>query len=231
MEITRRAPELTRALFMLVVGLTVALAAAVLFIWLAGEVWEGDVDRMDDTVLAWFVAHRTPLMTDFFTQVTSLGSRTDITILSAGLVGALFLARRPGAALAIAVSTVGSAYISYGLTLVFRRPRPPLDFRLTENSSYAFPSGHTIAAFTFFVTLALLAAGHVRGRALRVFLVTYAFAVGVLVAVSRLYVGAHYLSDVIGGALVGTAWAVTVVVAEHAWRHRRAMPRGIEKPA
>jgi membrane-associated phospholipid phosphatase len=217
-----------------VTGLAFTLIAAVLFIWLAGEVWRGDVDTIDLAVLGWFVEHRTPGWTDFFFTVTSLGSRALLGVVGSGLVVALALLRRWGAALALTTSVLGGILLSQSLKLIFRRPRPPLAERLTENVGYAFPSGHTIAGFAFFVTLALLAASHAPGRALRLFLPTYALVVGTLVAISRLYLGAHFLSDVVGGALVGTGWSVTVVLAEHRWRHRRGSPRRsatVENPA
>jgi undecaprenyl-diphosphatase len=214
------ATQPTRAALVLALGLAFALGAAVLFIWLAGVVWRGQADHLDDRVLHWFVAHRTAWWTGFFVSVTALGSKTIILILGIGLCAALLLARRTGMAAALVASVLGGTILSTALKMVFQRPRPPLAVRLTENVSYAFPSGHTISAYAFFVTIALLAASHVPGRPLRIFLVTYALGVGALVAISRLYVGAHYLSDVVGGALLGTAWAVSVVIAEHVWRHR-----------
>ena len=77
--------------------------------------------------------------------------------------------------------------------------------------SASFPSGHTLASVVFSVTLALLAAAHTRRRRMRAFLVGYSLAIGALVAVSRVYLGVHFPSDVTGGALVGVAWSLTAV--------------------
>lgn len=225
------APELARkqprkmATLLLATGLAFSFGAALLFLWLAGQVWKGDVDGVDNRVLSWFASHRSRPLTDFFEAVTALGSWTLVVVLGAGLAISFLLIRRPGLAGALAASCAGGWLLSSTLKMIVMRPRPPAAFRLTEHASYAFPSGHTIAGFAFFVALALLAATHIPRRGVRLFIVGWALGVGTLVGVSRLYLGAHYLSDVIGGALVGTAWSVTVVMAEHVWRHRSHLAR------
>lgn len=193
-----------------------AVGLAVLTVLVLG----GHFDGVDADVLAWFQTVRTPLGTDIFASMTMFGSRIVNTVLSIGIGVALLLSRRPGAGLAFAGSMLGGLVVSTVIKNAIARARPPGIDPMFEPSGYAFPSGHTAAAFGLFVTLALLVIDHVEGRALRIFCAGYALVIGTLVAVSRMYLGVHYLSDVIGGALVGTGCATAAVLIEHARRHR-----------
>lgn len=102
----------------------------------------------------------------------------------------------------------------------FERPRPKLD-RATVLPDYSFPGGHTMNAVIFYVTIPLIAWA-VAGR--RVGLVALALAVLLAfgVGVSRIYLGYHYLTDVVGGFLAGAAWLLVVGAAFQArpawWR-------------
>jgi undecaprenyl-diphosphatase len=210
---------------LLVVGAVVALASAALFLWLAHEVAGGAVQRFDERVLEWLETHRSAALTSFFLAITALGSTPVIVTLTLGVAIALYLGRHSGMALAVVLTVLGGTVLSNLLKIAYRRARPDMVDHLYQAFGWSFPSGHTIGSVAFFTTIALLAAGHVRGRTLRAFLVGYALFIGLLVAVSRMYIGVHYPSDVAGGLLVGVTWSVTVVSAEHRWRHARRRRR------
>ncbi|MBI4510100.1 MAG: phosphatase PAP2 family protein [Deltaproteobacteria bacterium] len=209
-----------RATATLVLGAAVALAAGILFVRIAYDVYRGEVLHWDMQVLTWIQAHRHPLLTYFFERTTALGSNLILVVVAVGACAALFLSGRRDMAAAIAAALLGGQLLSGGLKLLFARPRPDVP-ALTSARGYAFPSGHAVNSVVFFVTLALLVSGHVKGRALRIFLLLYALFVGALVSVSRLYLGVHYPSDVLGGALVGISWSITVVIFEHLFWHAR----------
>lgn len=206
----------------LATGALIAAACAALFVILANGVLAGAIDDLDERVLHWLAAHRTRYLNEFFLNITALGSRSALAPLAVGVVVALALARRPGMAIAVAAAQLGGGALSRMLKDIVERDRPMVERIVPMPSGHAFPSGHVINSVTFFVTIALLVAGHVQGRKLRIFLVAYALFIGGLVSASRMYLGVHYPSDVIGGVLVGIWWSLLVVLAEKLWRHRAA---------
>lgn len=130
-----------------------------------------------------------------------------------GVAGAFLIARRPWAALAFVVGSAASSGLVQLLKVLFGRARP--EQILVPLESGSFPSGHTANAATVVVLLALL---------LRAWWVAIAGAVYVvLMALSRTYLGAHWVTDTVGGALIGAAMAV-LAWAVLATRLRRERP-------
>ena len=106
---------------------------------------------------------------------------------------------------------------------LFHRQRPVLENPLVTLSSYGFPSGHTMGATLFYGAVAILVAHSVRTWRLRVLIFCIAVAVVVLIGISRIYLGAHYLTDVLGAIAVGLAWLAfcwTGVDTLRRWRGR-----------
>lgn len=133
------------------------------------------------------VDFRNPLLTEFFSNVTVLGSMVFGLILCGGL---FILSRDAG--LTTFLGLCLSATATHLLKLIFSVPRPAVD-NLVEISTYSFPSGHTTVAFSLAVLLSDI------NQSLK----NYLFGIAVLVGLSRIYLGVHYLTDVIAGALIG----------------------------
>ncbi len=123
----------------------------------------------------------------------------------------------------------------YGLSSwIVGRPRPDVE-RLSSAPTESFPSGHVAAALTFYVGLALIVSWHTERRDLR----TLAWTVGTIIPIamiaSRLYLGMHYVTDVIGGLVLGalSLWAALWIarrgVAETADEHDGALPDDLEQ--
>jgi membrane protein DedA with SNARE-associated domain/membrane-associated phospholipid phosphatase len=197
--------------------LTFACTAGALAAWAFGGLTQDVVGRdemalLDPRVTRWVVAHRTEWVTGTMKVVTWLGSNAFIVPVLL-LVGATFLLRRrdwrPGAQLAVAV---GGAVLLYDVVkAVVGRARPPMSIWIGHYSGWSFPSGHATQAVAFYGTVALVLT---RGRSVRAR--TWAWAVAgivvIVVAASRVYLGAHWLSDVLGGSALGAAWLCVVMV-------------------
>ena len=206
-----------------------ALAALVVlgiaFARVARSARRADPGHIDRRVWAWVVAHRDawPGPTHLFRAVTQVGN-TNVALtltLVVGLVLAV-LRRRGAAGIGRGESwfwlgvNLGSWPLGIALKLEFRRERPPLDWRLVLVHSYSFPSGHSVFAAVFFSMLALLLARTLRGiRRWAAILVCLVLAG--LVAASRVWLGVHYTTDVLGGLALGTMWVVAAWLIRARW--------------
>lgn len=223
-----RFPDLgpkTSANLVLAAGAVLAGWAGMEFLDLADDIHEGDTDTFDNVVLHWVARHRSAAVTYIFLTITALGAWPVLSLLTLGTCTALLLSGERRFALTLLAAMVGAPILGSGFKNFFDRERPSVMPHLETVVSSSFPSGHTIAAVVFFVTVALLIATHTRRHALRLFLIPYALLVAALVAISRIYLGVHYPSDVAGGALLGIAWSLACVIADRMlpWK-RHAIP-------
>jgi membrane-associated phospholipid phosphatase len=205
----------------LVGGLLMLAAGLWAFGAVADEVSEGDTG-LDDRLARWLHAHATDPLTSFFKAVTELGN--GIVLAGVAAIAAYLLARRRlfADAVLMVLAYCGAEVLSYGLKLGFRRDRPFFTDPLASEKTYSFPSGHSTVSLATYGALAFVLSRRVRGRARYACLGAAALLVS-LIGFSRLYLGVHYLSDVIAGFSAGTAWlALCVVVLD---LHERWMSR------
>src|SRR5262245_19618357 len=153
------------------------------------------------------VAIRSPLLNEVAFTFTSVGRAPIVTagVLIAVVYG--IVSARPR--LALAMLGTPAAFLACSLVkLVVHRPRPAQAL-IVVPTSFAYPSGHTAAATGLFLTLALLAATGERREGPRRVLIGSGVGIALLVGWSRIYLGVHYFSDVVGGFLLGVAATVT----------------------
>ena len=213
----------------LTVGMLVLIAAAWIFGAIAEDVVNRDpLTRLDTHVARWFEAHSTPHLTAFMLSVTQLGSTA--VVLGVALLAALLLLRRKqlDALLALLLTVPGGLLLNTVLKLAFQRTRPDLFAPIVHLSSFSFPSGHTMGAAVLYGFLAAFGVWTLRAWRWRVFSVVAAAFVISLVGFSRIYLRAHYLSDVLGALAEGLAWLALCLTAVDTLRRRR---RAIRQPA
>jgi membrane-associated phospholipid phosphatase len=159
--------------------------------------------RLDRALLRRTLRARTPVLNGIARDVTSLGG---VTLISTATATALVLVRRSRSAVVqLALASLGGVVAELGLKRHVARPRPDRRGHLQEVSTYSFPSGHSIASSCLYLSLAFVAAR--RAPRARGALLAAAGAVASLVGATRVYLGVHYPSDVLGGLALGTAWA------------------------
>jgi undecaprenyl-diphosphatase len=164
-------------------------------------------------VTAWIIAHRTGWLTSALSVLTWLGSTAFIIplALAAGLY--FLIRRRTWQPLALLVAAVAGAIGLYGIVKpLVGRPRPPAAIWIGHYTGAAFPSGHATQSAAFYAILALvLGAGlSIRRRAV---VWSAAALVVLVVGASRIYLGAHWLTDVLAGYALGATWVAIVVTA------------------
>lgn len=169
----------------------------------------------------WLHAHATPCVTTAMFMISALGSGRAVTVIALGLA-LLWVWRRAWERLLVLVLTVpGGALLNALLKHAFRRARPLFDDPLLVLTTYNFPSGHAMAATVLYGLLAVYAVRHLRQRRPRLLVASVAGVLIVLVSFSRLYLGVHYLSDVLGGMAAGVAWLTLCLTAVEAVRRQR----------
>jgi membrane-associated phospholipid phosphatase len=209
----------------LTIGLLVIFAAG----WWFGDIAE-DMSRdaatriFDDNVMSWFQSHATPVLTRISRVVTFFGSVTFLSSVSA-LIAIGFAIRRWGYwLLTLALVVGGGSLLNLLLKHLFHRQRPVLENPLVTLASFGFPSGHTMGATLFYGMLALFIAHSIRSWLRRVLVPCVAALFIALIGASRIYLGAHYFTDVIGAIAVGLVWLAfcwTGVETLRKWRGRR----------
>jgi membrane-associated phospholipid phosphatase len=150
-------------------------------------------------------AHLIPSATTALSAVTTLGS-TALLALIVGAVAAYLVPRRRGRdAALLAVTLVGAELLTWILKAIFERPRPTFEDPVATASWFSFPSGHALSSIAVYGALAYVFVGGVRSRGARAAFVGVAILVAVI-GFSRLYLGVHYLTDVLAGYSAGLAW-------------------------
>jgi undecaprenyl-diphosphatase len=191
---------------------------------LAPETTFPAIGEIDDSVYDALVPRRTDIATSVF-EVFDLTGKGIVTIpLRIVLVGVLLFRRKWAAAAAFAIAWATSEIAIEVLKGYFERGRPPLP--LVETVGFSFPSGHATAgaAIAVAVVLAFLKPGH-RRRVWIGLAVAFAFAM----AFSRVYLGAHWLSDVVTGVLLGSVCAIGGFALVDEAQHRRHRPDTTEE--
>jgi membrane protein DedA with SNARE-associated domain/membrane-associated phospholipid phosphatase len=188
--------------------LSVSVVAGVIAAWLFGGMLQDVVAReeavgLDPGVLRWFVEHRVGWITGFMRGATWLGSNA-VVIPVALIVAAAFVVRRRSyrPLVQLAAAVVSSILLYDAVKVWVHRPRPPIADRLVHVSGYSFPSGHATVAVAVWGTMVLILAPG-RSPRMKLLLGVAAGAISLLVAVSRLYLGVHWFTDVVGGLALG----------------------------
>ncbi len=188
------------------------LVAALVFVWLLGEVASGEILRLDTLAYQVFVEHlRSDALTSLMQAFTSLASIVVLAVLAA-VIAALAPGKAPG--WCVAVNLVCVVLLNTVLKYLVQRPRPD-GFRLISETGYSFPSGHSMVAMAFFGLLIWMVWRYHRHDVMRtVWCVVFGLVI-VMVGVSRIYLGVHYASDVLAGFCVSLIWLIfyTRVVA------------------
>ncbi|WP_149094041.1 phosphatase PAP2 family protein [Paenibacillus terrae] len=152
-----------------------------------------------------------PAMTRIMEFFTTIGSEVPVFIIL--LIAMFVLYRVLGhrrELLFLAITVLGSVLLNMVLKMLFRRERPEIN-RIIEANGYSFPSGHSMTAFTMYVALTFLIWKHVPSRLGRILLVAVSALLIVTIGTSRIYLGVHYPSDVLGGYFMSGSWMAACI--------------------
>jgi membrane-associated phospholipid phosphatase len=198
----------------LLAGLVILTGSAWVFGAVAEDVVEGDT-HVDTRLANWLHDHASPGWTSFFERVTWLGNVPVLVAVTAAAAAVLAWKRRRMELLLLILAVVGAEILTVGLKLGFHRERPFFSDPLASESSYSFPSGHASVSLAVYGTIAFIAARQLSNVRARLALLVAAAILILLIGISRLYLGVHFLTDVIAGFSLGLAWVTLCVLLLH----------------
>jgi undecaprenyl-diphosphatase len=191
------------------------LAAAVIlggsFAVLAVLVWNGETDAFDLALRYWALSFNTPKSVAVWESISLMGSvavLSGLTFLSIGL----FAMRRDWPVMRqIALAMGGAMALDTISKWMVHRPRPGEVYAHTMPASYSFPSGHALYSLTFYMSIAIIISRRSRGHQTKA-IWSAAVLLSALIGASRIFLGVHYGSDVLGGYLIAAVWLIILTV-------------------
>jgi undecaprenyl-diphosphatase len=205
------------------IGFVAAIVALSTFAWLANEVLGQATLQLDDATLADLRNFSSPGLDVLATIVSLFGSEV---VAGVGLVLLVVFGwqRRWGAAVLLVVVTGGAQLLNDILKELFHRTRPEPLGGLIDAQQFSFPSGHAMVSAAFYFFLAYLVWRLVHGWQ-RGLLAAGLIVLVMLIGLARLYLGVHYLSDVIAGYVAGFLWTDAVILASQLLTLRLTLKR------
>jgi undecaprenyl-diphosphatase len=207
----------------LVAGLLILIGMTLTLGEIAEDVRNGEPLTVVDVQLSnWLHTHGSAAVTTFLLLVTSFGSTVVVSCLAVLFGLYLLWRRRPYWLTAMVLSVFGGMGVNKLLKFVVHRARPHFNDPILSLTSYSFPSGHTMMATVLYGVLAAFLISKTPRWSWRVLIVALAGCLILLVGFSRIYLGAHYLSDVLAALAEGLAWLSLCLTAVYSiWRYRK----------
>ena len=221
--------------------LFVGLGACVLllaFLTLAGEVTEGDTQAFDNRILQ---ALRKPddpsrpigpvWMESSLLDLTAIGGPTVLALVVLAVVGFLLLQTRYRTALFVVLTAISGELINTAMKHAFNRPRPTVVPHLRAVYTTSFPSGHAMESAIVYLTLGAILMRVAERRVTKIYCLGIAMLLTALAGGSRVFLGVHYPTDVIGGWIIGFVWASICWLVEQRFETRAGIEAERNKSA
>ena len=195
----------------------IACVAALAFLLLAWSVARGGTQEFDRAIRETVHTRASGVLTTAMEGITRLGEAWFIFPFVLLVVVMLRRSGRTNEAVLFAVAVAGAEVVNESLKLIFQRTRPEAFFGYPLPGSYSFPSGHSLVSYCFYLALAEILIEPEWPRARKFLLWLAAGGLVLLIGLSRIYLGVHYPTDVIGGYTAAIAWTAVLRAAHHRW--------------
>ena len=205
------------------IGAVALIGASWLFGGISEDVLTGDpLTIVDEYIATWFHARATPPVTQAMLVMSNLHGVVAISIYVTLLALYLLWKRDWYWLLCVALTVPGGMLINESMKQVFQRARPHMEQPLMTLPSFSFPSGHVAGTALFYGVLGAMLVSKINIWRWRVLIVFTAIALVILVALSRLYLGVHYFSDVVAAFAEAVAWLSLCLMGTHTYFRLRA---------
>lgn len=209
----------------LTIGLIVSIAALWLFGGITEDVIHHDpLTQFDLMLLEWFHVHSTTKGVDIFAEISFLGSPLVMTALGIVIATVLGLRRCWIFLVGWTAALGGAGVLDELLKHIIRRPRPRYAVAILHSYTFSFPSGHAMASLIAYGMITyLVAVFWAKHWSLRVAIISATALLILAIGISRLYLGVHYFSDVVGGYAAGALWLSTCITGIEIARRQPAI--------
>ncbi len=212
----------TMAILALGIGATLMIGEDFIELAASAQAESPAVIDIDQTVYTWASSMRSPGSTSFFVAFTLLGTPVGLAIVTAIATAVLLARRHRGRTFYLIITSVVGGLLNLALKGMFARARPDLTVALRQAHGYSFPSGHAMGSMIVLGALAyVVSRTHYSWRsrsAAMALLLTTVLTIGL----SRIYLGVHWISDIVAGYAAGLIWVIVATVAFEAfWRIRQ----------
>ncbi|OGD32317.1 hypothetical protein A3C91_01000 [Candidatus Azambacteria bacterium RIFCSPHIGHO2_02_FULL_52_12] len=202
--------------FQFAIGVTVYLFFTVLAVYVTDTFrFNNDFAALDADMLAYAISLRAASLTALMKVITFLGSAPVIIGLTAAVLLWFAYHKRVAHFMVSATAIVGAAAMIYLMKHTFLRARPPFLLHLVSEDSYSFPSGHAFISLVFYGLLMYFVIRHEYTLRAKVLTCLASGLFIFLVGFSRLYLGVHWPSDVLGSWVMGGVWLAVVIWIAH----------------
>jgi len=207
----------------LTVGFVISLIGLLLFLLIARQVvGQRELTKVDLSVYHWLRTNATLLGYGAWSVVTALGGGASLFWIGTGMGLLLAIRRRYLLLAGWATALLGGGLLDFALKQAFQRPRPEDAMDFLVNISWSFPSGHSMGSLIAYGMLAyVLSTEFVHHRDLRKWVIAPCAFMVLAIGVSRMYLGVHYLSDVLGGFAAGGLWLTACITGLEVARRLR----------
>ena len=195
----------------LTIGFILCVGFGLLFGYFSSTIEKDTLSSFDSIMITAIQGLELPWLTaimKFFTWIGSGNVVGAITIIVFMLLYFVFKYRHQAFLLVVVI--VGTVIFNHLLKMYFKRERPVI-YRILDAEGYSFPSGHTMMAFSLYVIIAYIAWRNVETRFGKFLLILFATFMTIMIGTSRIYLGVHFPSDIVGGLMASGFW-VTIAI-------------------
>ena len=204
------------------IAIGVLVSASIVFALIAASVaTTAPILKQDLQVSVWLHTHGSPVFTAFLYAITQLHSPLGMCIMAALLCIWLWRRHHHYWTLSLALAVPGGMLVNTAIKYLFDRARPSWEDPLFTLSSASFPSGHTAGATLFYGFIAAYMVWHLKKAWERALVVAGCALMVAVVGFSRIYLGVHYLTDVLAAISMSIVWLVICLIAVRGLAHRR----------
>ncbi len=209
----------------LVTAFVISVVCVIGFSLISLLVSDDKIIHFDSSVIAAIQGLESPNLTSIMKFFTTIGSTPVVIVLSLFLLFFLYKVLQHRLELILFLAAIiGSVILNSLLKNLFHRMRPNLH-RLIDITGYSFPSGHAMTAFTVYGIMSFLLWRHISSKRGRSLLILFSVFMILMIGISRVYLGVHYPSDVIGGYLASGFWLSTLIWFFQFYKEKRYKKR------
>ncbi|PIC84133.1 phosphatase PAP2 family protein [Sporosarcina sp. P1] len=190
------------------------------FAYIARSIHLQTISSFDEPIIDFVQSAEAPGLTSIMKFFTTIGSTTSVTLLGILTLGVLLWKKYRAQAVLFTIVLIGTGILNQVLKLIFKRARPDFN-RLIDIGGYSFPSGHTMMAFSLYTVLAYIIWRNLKTTGSRISIVIVAIFMIVMIAVSRIYLGVHFPSDIVGGILASSVWLFTSIAIYQRFQRKK----------